>query len=577
MPHFSIAHSNLGNVLNQQGNFQEAEASCRRALQLEAGFSGALNNLGNALVGQGRLGEAIASYREAIRLQPNFPDAHYNLGNALHRQGGFREAETCFREALRLQPNSPDSHFNLADTLRRQDRIDEAIASYGQAISLRPDHAQAHTNLGVALMAARRLDEAAACLRRAIELCPDQADAYSNLGTIYATQGLAEQAITSYRRALELRPDSADVYSNLGLALIYQGKHDEAEVCVRQALAIDPAHPAALNNLGVVFYQQGRVGEVIKIHELSLARQPDFAVAHANRGRAWLALGNMEEGWAELEWRFREPQYALCPFRQPSWDGSPLAGRTILLHAEQGLGDTIQFIRYAPMVKQRCGRVIVECQRPLLRLLQRCRGVDQLVAEGSALPLCDAQASLMSLPAIFRTNPSTIPADVPYLAVEEELIDCWEKKLKLIAGIRIGIAWQGSPQYLYDRLRSIPLLEFAPLAELSGVRLTSLQKGPGTEQLRGAKDLFSIVDWSDELDDFMDTAAIMKSLDLVVTVDSAIAHLAGAGRDRLGGLALRSGLALAAGARRLPLVSNHAIVPSTTAWRLATGISAHGS
>jgi hypothetical protein len=260
--------------------------------------------------------------------------------------------------------------------------------------------------------------------------------------------------------------------------------------------------------------------------------KPDYPEAHANHAHACLQAGDWRRGWVEYEWRRKTKPCSPSRFSQPLWSGESLAGKTILLHAEQGLGDTIQFVRYAPLVKRYDARVIVECQKPLLRLLAGCPGIDRLIGEGEELPAFDVQAPLMSLPAILNTTLENMPADVPYIFAAPELVARWRERLGSIEGFKIGISWQGNPRFPGDRFRSIPLRCFAALARLPGVRLISLQKGAGREQLVEVRDDFPVVDLADELDEeagpFMDRAAVMKNLDLVVTSDTAIAHLAGA-------------------------------------------------
>jgi hypothetical protein len=246
----------------------------------------------------------------------------------------------------------------------------------------------------------------------------------------------------------------------------------------------------------------------------------------------WLLTGDFERGWAEYQWRWKAEQCQWRDFSQPLWDGRPLEGRTILLHAEQGLGDTIQFVRYAALVKQRGGGVVVECPTPLLSLLASCERIDRLMGRGDELPAFDLQAPLLSLPGIFHTSLDTIPADGPYLFADPGLVGRWRQELGGIAGFKIGIAWQGNPKNPDDRNRSIPLSDFEPLAGCSAVRLLSLQKEAGTEQLQKVAGRFPVIDLGSRLDEaagaFMDTAAVMMNLDLVVTSDTAIAHLAGA-------------------------------------------------
>jgi hypothetical protein len=263
-----------------------------------------------------------------------------------------------------------------------------------------------------------------------------------------------------------------------------------------------------------------------------LELQPDLPEARKNRGIARLQAGDFAGGWEDYEWRWQCPELSARRLTQPLWDGSPLEGKAILLHAEQGLGDTLQFIRYAPRVKNRGGRVIVACQRSLIPLLRGCQGIDEIVGLGDPPSAFEVHAPLMSLPRIFNTTLDNVPADVPYIEPDARLVDYWRGELKSIGGFKVGVAWQGSPEFRFDRLRSVPLVNFAPVADLPGVTLISLQKGYGSDQISAIADRPNVLDWSSRLDEtsgpFLDTAAVMRSLDLMITSDTATAHLAGA-------------------------------------------------
>jgi tetratricopeptide (TPR) repeat protein len=527
-PDYAEAHFNLGNAFGQQGKLGEAVASYRRALQLRPDYTEVHFDLGIALQEQGALDEAVSSYRRALQLLPNYPEAHNNLGNALAKQGKPDEAAACYQQALRLQPDYAEAHTNLGNALVNQGRPAEAEASYRRALQLRPDYTEAHYNLGVALANQERPVEAEACYRRALQLRPDYAEAHNNLGVALINQERPAEAEACYRRVLQLRPDDAEAHSNLGNALAKQGKLSEAEASYRRALQLRPDYAEAHSNLGVALANQGRLGGAEASYRRALQFRPGDAEAHKNLGIALLLLGDFERGWPEYEWRWKCKELSHLSFPKSPWDGSPLAGRTILLHAEQGLGDTLQFIRYAPLVMDRGGRVVVACQRPLIRLLASCPGIDQLIAKGEALPSFDIHAPLLSLPRIFSTTLSYIPAEVPYLRADDVLVEHWRRELGPIPSLKIGIAWQGRVEHPGDRHRSFRLAQFAPLSRLAGVRLFSLQKGPGTEQLREMADGFDVTDLGSRLDDFGDTAAVMKNLDLVITADSSPAHLAGA-------------------------------------------------
>jgi len=511
----------------------------------------------------GKLSEAERAYSQVLQANGHDAEVWFLLGDALQGQGRLEEAAERFRQALELRPNHVAARSSLGVTLAGMRKLPEAVAELRQAVRLRPDFAQGHHNLGVALAELGNLEEAVACLRQALTLQPDYAEACYNLGNVLVSKGKRTEAVTLFHRALELRSTYGEVYNNLGLALIElrrsaeaavclrqgvrlrpvpeshnnlglaladMGRFEEAEACYGEALRLNPTYVDAHANLANLYKEQGRLDEALAGYQVALWLQPDSASAHWNRALAWLQKGDFEKGWTEYEWRWKRKQTPPRPFRQPVWDGSPLGGRVILLYMEQGLGDMLQFIRYAPLVKECSGTVIVECPRFLIPLFSTCRGIDRLMAEGDSLPEFDVQAPFMSLPRIFQTTLETVPGTVPYLFPGAGLVEKWRQRLSSIDGFKIGIAWQGNPNHQWDRHRSIPLKEFAALARLPGIRLISLQKGAGTEQLKSAG--FEVLEFGDELDTtsgaFMDSAAIIKNLDLVITVDSAIAHLAGA-------------------------------------------------
>ena len=446
----------------------------------------------------GRLQAAEQIYRQILQVEPNHPDAIHLLGMIAYQAGKHAAAVEYIRRAIGLRGTSATFHNNLGNVLMDQGKRDEAVACYRRALELKPDYAAAHSNLGNAFWDQGKLDEAVACYRRALDLKPDYAEAYNNLGAALKDQGKLDEAVTCYRRALELKSGYADAHNNLGVALVSQGKLNEAVACYSRVLELDP----------------------------------ERAEARLNRSFLWLLTGDFEHGWPEYEWRWRTKQISPRPFQQPLWDGSSLAGKTILLHAEQGLGDAIQFVRYAPLVKQLGGTIIVECQQPMLPLLATCPGIDRLVGQGGELPAFTTHAPLLSVPGILKTSLDTIPASVPYLFAARALVESWREKLRGVSGFKIGINWQGRAGQGSWLARNIPLQQFAALAAIPGVRLISLQKGSGREELTQERERFPVLDPGNEVDQesgaFMDTAAIMMNLDLVITSDTAIPHLAGA-------------------------------------------------
>ncbi len=562
----AVVHRRRGVAWLKQGRLEEAATALRRAVQLDAGSADAHNDFGMALGRQGKWAEALPYFREAVRLRPDSAEAHNNLGDALQNLEEADEAIGCYREALRLDPGSVETHYNLGVALAERGRLDEAVASYREALRLWPDFdlarqlldvaleqqgkpkesastrrwgaapgarsADEHQRLGVGLARVGKREEALTHFREALRLAPDNADAHFHMGDALRHLGRYVEAEACYLRALQLQPERADAANHLGIALLRQGRPADAEVRFREAVRANPESAEGHNNLGVALEQQGKVDEAIAAFRESLRLKPDAPDTHKNLALVLLLRGDFEHGWAEYEWRFRANNTGLRPLAQPRWDGSPLEGRSILLRAEQGLGDTLQFVRYARLVQRRGGHVLFECSPRLVPLLRRCPGITQLVPQGSPLPDFDVHVPMFSLPALFGTTLEAMPAEVPYLSADPELVERWRGPVGAVPGFRVGIAWQGSPTYQGDRHRSLPLRHFAPLARLPGVRLISLQKGAGAEQLAEVAERWGVLDLGQRLDEgpgaFLDTAAVMQHLDLLVTSDSAIAHLAGA-------------------------------------------------
>ena len=590
----------LGGISRQLGKLDLAAEQLRRGLALKPDFVECLSDLGTVLQTRGQFDEAIACYREALRLRPDMAALHFNLGNAFTAEGKAEEALDCYCRAIEVDPQFAEAHFNLGVTSKTLGKLPEAIRHYRQAIKLRPDFAAAHCNLGDALHAAGQLDEAISHYQRAIAIDPDHTVAYNNLGNALVEQGKLEEALACYGQLLARRQDYAPVYGSLGAVFQKLGKTDEAINCYAAALNLNAGDVRAYTNLGTALQEQGKLQDAFACQCKALELKADDVEAHVNRSLLLLLAGDFDNGWKEYEWRWKLPELQ-GKYAAPCWEGEPLEGRRILLHVEQGLGDTMQFVRYAPLVKERGGTVVVECQRGLRNLLLRCAGIDRVVELGNALPAFDVHAPLLSLPRIFGTRLETIPADVPYLFADEGLVEEWRERLEGVRGqetgvrgqkagvggqkpeapinhslthrpLLVGINWQGRPGRGMFRLRDVPLEHFVRLGELPGVRLISLQRGEGREELlesghalvveaqRGlegeplltrrvteamVEPLLTprvseavgiahptIVDLGADVDAahgaFVDTAAITKNLDLVITSDTAVAHLAGA-------------------------------------------------
>jgi len=528
MPNHANAHNNLGIVFAIQGQPDAAVACFRQALLLNPEFVDALTNLGLVFKQQGQLEEAVARFRQALRLAPHHANALHNLGLVLKEQGHLAEAAKCFQEIRRLHPNHSGAHHNLGNVLQEQGHLAEAAQCYRRALQLNPQLGDAYNSLGIVCKDQGQLAEAAECFRQVLPRNPDDAGAHNNLGNVLKNQGQLLEAVQCFRQALSINPHYAKAHNNLGIVLSSQGQLTEAVACFQRALQIDPGDVNARYNLGIAYKDLGQLDEAADYYEQTLRLVPQHANARWNRSHLLLLRGDYQRGWPEYESRWTQPDHVQRHLDRPRWDGSPLQGKTILLYYEQGFGDTLQFIRYAPLVKRLGGRVLFECQPALLGLLERMVGIDQLVAVGSSLPPFDYQVPLLSLPGLFQTTLATIPADIPYLQISPELVRSWGKKLQRLDGFKVGIVWQGNPKFASDRKRSFPLAHFEPLSRVKGVVLVSLQKGPGTAQLRASAGRAAILDLGEQLEDFTDTAAVMKNLDLIVSSDTSVPHLAGA-------------------------------------------------
>jgi tetratricopeptide (TPR) repeat protein len=517
-------HNNLGVVLQALGRHHEAGLCFAQALAVSPNYVEAHINFGNALQSLGLPGEAVLHYRRAIELKPDSAEAHNNLGNVRLAEGDGRAAEACFRAALAIRPAYAEAWLNLSGALKEADRFEEAVACCQEALHLAPDLAEAWSNLAAILSAMERLDPAEHAAREALARKPGLAEPHVVLAAIQQAQGKFREAEASSREALRLRGNYAEASNNLGNAVQEQGRLQEAEVHYRAALRSKPKLADAHYNLGNVLRLGRRLAEAGACYEQAIRLRPGYVKAHWNLAHTLLLAGDLERGWEEFEWRWKKKDTPARCFAQPAWDGAPLEGRTILLHAEQGLGDAIQFIRYAELVKRSGGTVLFECPAKLAGLFETARGIDGMTPAGAALPAFDVQAPLLGLPHIFHTTLADIPAGVPYLAAGADYRSKWKERLAGYAGRRIGLVWRGNPQHGEDRFRSLSPETLSPLAGISGVTWFNLQFGEHT----ASPPIHGLVDLGPETEDFRDAAAAVEQMDLVISADTSMAHLAGA-------------------------------------------------
>lgn len=537
-PSHAPSWNNLGILLQQQGRVAEAEAAYRRALALQPGFADAHYNLALLCQQTGAFAAAAAGHERTLALQPRHAGACANLGVVLERLGRLDEAERRFAAAAALDPRDPGLLQRRADLLQRLGRGAEAEACYLAALALRPDGAELHNNLAVLYAGTGRPDAAERHYRQALDAHPAHADAWHNLGLLYTRQRRLAEAEAALLACARLRPADLEVLNSLGNVYQQRDREAEAEQAYRAALALRPGYAKTLNNLGALLQRGGRADEAEAAYRQAAAADPAYPEARWNLGFLLLAQGRLEEGWPWMEAR-HDPRLAqpiaarpALPF--PQWRGEGLAGRRIVVWPEQGFGDLVQFVRYLPLLKAAGARsVTLVCQDALAPLLRGAAGADLVLplSQAGRLEPQDYWVLALSLPMHFRTTLATIPAALPYLAADPARMAHWRARLddQARGGPRVGLVWRGFGGHVNDAHRSLPgLSSLAPLLALPGIAFYSLQRGmDGEEGARAAADPV-LPALGAEIADFADTAAIVAQLDLVICVDTAVAHVAGA-------------------------------------------------
>lgn len=483
-----------------------------------------------------RLPEARQAFDELCRQFPREYDLWLNLGAVNGMLGRLGDAEAAFTRAVALRSDEPRLHFNLARLCELQERFDKALLHWRDYLRLNPGDGEGYAQFGKLLQRMKRLAEAEQAQREAIRLNPADAGLYNNLGVILHDLRRHEEALASYRQALQLNPGLDEIHCNLGNLHHDLGEDGAAEQSYGAALAINPHNPGTHMSLGHHYAWRGRAALALPCFEEALRLKPDYASAHWNLALLLLEQGDFQRGWQEYEWRFHVPEIKRGEIfsrytSKPIWDGAPLTAQRLLVYVEQGFGDAVQFCRYLPLVRQRVERVIFECQPELLDLFTRCfSGVDVIArpADGT-LPAADydLQIPIMSLPRIFATDLARVPQNVPYLHADEQRSALWQQRL---CGdeFKVGIVWAGNPGYWHDHLRSMTLAALAPLAKVPNVHYYSLQKGAAAAEAAAPPAGMQLTDLAPQLNDFSDTTAAIAQLDLVISVDTAVAHLAGA-------------------------------------------------
>jgi len=519
-----------GMVHAQSGNLQEAAALLQKSLLADPDNAAAHANYGNVLSSLKRPEEALICYDRAIRILPDVAELHALRGNVLRKSGRFEESVAAFDRAIALNPDDAECHCNRAVALKELRRYDLAVAGYDAALQLNPSSVPALANRGVALLAMGRYEAALSSLERAREIAPKIP--YIHVQTGIALHGLGRfgAATESYRTALALHPDNADAHHNLGISLLQLKQHESALESFERAIALDGQLADAYVNRGLALAETGKHTDALASYQQAIAIKPALRIAHRNLGHLYLQLGDFDKGWEKLEWRLigNDNRLNRRLFAQPAWLGQEsIAGKTILLHCEQGLGDTLQFCRYARHVSDLGAKVILEVQRPLLRLLAGLDGISAVIAQGSPLPPFDFHCPLMSLPLALKQTVGSAPVTCTTIRADAAQTGAWQTRLGPAARPRIGIVWRGNPQHKNDHNRSIPLPAFTHLLD-GAFEFICLQKDRTEAEQEIIASYPGIRQFDGHLQDFSDTAGLCSLLDLIITVDTSVAHLAGA-------------------------------------------------
>jgi len=532
-----------GLELHREGRLSEALVHYERAIRIDPSYPVAWHLAGSAALQMRAPARALELIDRCLALDPGCADAHCNRGSALLALGRDAQAVAAHRRAIEIQPDHLLAHHLLAEALAAIGEKALALSHYARVLSLEPDRVEAWNGRGVVLAGLGRFEAALRDFDRAAALAPDFTAAHVNRGNVLVHLRRLGEALASFERALSLQPDYLPALVGRAPVLQELGEFEAALASCESALEVDPDHAEALLNRGNVYQEMTLLPAALASYNQAIASRPEYALARVNRAMAYLMAGDYERGWADYEWRWQVDDGTFLNERrsypQPVWTGAQsLRGRTILVHSEQGLGDTLQFCRYIRAVAELGGVVVLEVQHALQNLLSRLPGAAQVVVPGDVLPPFDYHVSLMSLPLAFKTRLATVPAPPRYLDVDPGRSAHWRSYLGPRRRRRVGLAWSGGfradqpKTWAVNARRNIPLAKLAPLRHID-VDFFSLQKGEPAQTeladlLAGGWDGPALQDFTGELDDFVETAALIEQLDLVISVDTSVAHLAGA-------------------------------------------------
>ena len=531
----------LGTIATQTKQWDLALDRFEQALIINSSSASLFYNRGLVLQELRRFNEALESYERAVNLKPDYAEAHSNQGVILKNLGHLESALVSFDKALSYQPFDVRAHSNRAVVLKDLNRLNESLSSCEMAIKLDPNFAEAHYNKGNVLQELKRFEPALQSYENAIKIKCDYPEAHLNRGSVLKELNRNGEALACFDEAIKLRADYCEAYFNRGMVLYQLNRSDEALINYDTAIQLKDDYVDCYLNRGVILQERMLLDEALESYEKAIAIK-DLAEAHWNKSLVLLAKGDFEKGFAEYEWgqKTKKPQRGnVTHFTQPLWLGrESLQNKTILIYSEQGLGDTLQFCRYVKLVKELGARVLLEVQKPLFNVLQNLDGIDLLLIEGGQIPEFDYQCPLLSLPLAFNTRLNTVPNQIPYILADTQKVAYWRAKLGTAKKPRVGLVWSGGfrpdqPEvWAVNARRNIPLHFLAEL-KTDGVEFFSLQKGEPAESefkelMKNGWNGPEIIDYTDELKDFSDTAALIHNLDLVISVDTSTAHLAAA-------------------------------------------------
>ncbi|QDT25312.1 tetratricopeptide repeat protein [Gimesia panareensis] len=515
---------------HQTGELDQAEEIYQGLLDNDPRQWEARYYLGTLQLQRGQLDRSVTSFLQVIQLNPDLPDVHNNLGVAYHATGKLEEAEQSFEQALRLNPHYERAFFNLGSLYESRGMLAEAMRCFRKSYE-QSGSPETYEKLADVLKVSRRFSEAEVIYRELLQKSPGDFNLSMKLAYVLVLQRHYPEAVQLYEAMLDSHPGHYQILVSLSYVHECMGNIDAAIQTAEQSIEAAPEQPEGYNNLGNALRLALRLDEASTYFEKALARQADFPIAEFNLATTRMLQGDLQAGWQGYERRSDIDVASRMTYPGPAWQGEPLEGKTICLWCEQGFGDTLLFIRFASELKRRgAGRVLVLSQVELAGLLRSIEEIEVLVP-GDPIVECDYQCSLMSVPRFLETSLETIPAEVPLFQPAEDRLAYWKEVLSQLEGKKVGLNWSGNLQFPRDQFRSVPLKSMLPLSDVAGVQLVSVQQVNGLDQLAALENDWNLwqpgSEYQAKTGDFGEAAALIGSLDLLITADTSYAHLAG--------------------------------------------------